>query len=209
MVPWAAASAPSAPNSASVTAWLTSTFPATTAAGYSGDSIDRGGMTILIGRRQPAFIGGDLGFEIVDVLERIARRVFGAGEERIELRLAEMAAIHHFEIVDIDAFLLDGPGVGRHRAGRDAAHVGVVAAACHPKQDLPLSVIENRRANRNVRKVGAAVVRRVDHVDVARPNAACVFPDDGLDSAVHGAEAHRHVLRISAEGAVMDELIAG
>ncbi len=57
MVPCAAASASSAPNSVSVTACEVSTLPATTAAGYSGDSIERGGITMRIGRRQPAFIG--------------------------------------------------------------------------------------------------------------------------------------------------------
>ena len=45
-MPWAAASAPSAPNSASVTTWLTSTFPATTAAGGRGLSIEPAGATI-------------------------------------------------------------------------------------------------------------------------------------------------------------------
>ena len=57
MVPCAQASAPSAPNRQLVTACEVSTLPATTAAGYSGVSIDFGGMTMLIGRRQPAFIG--------------------------------------------------------------------------------------------------------------------------------------------------------
>ena len=40
MVPCAAASAPSAPNRQLVTACDVSTLPATTAAGYSGDSIE-------------------------------------------------------------------------------------------------------------------------------------------------------------------------
>src|ERR1700694_5373086 len=54
MVPCAPASAPSAPNRQLVTACEVSTLPATTAAGYSGDSIDFFGMMTLIGRRQPA-----------------------------------------------------------------------------------------------------------------------------------------------------------
>ena len=57
MVPCAAAMAPSAPNRQLVTACEVSTLPATTAAGYCGESIEPGGMTILIGSRQPAFIG--------------------------------------------------------------------------------------------------------------------------------------------------------
>src|SRR5215467_11314522 len=57
MVPCAAARAPSAPNKQFVTACEVSTLPATTADGYSGESIDRLGITILMGLRQPAFIG--------------------------------------------------------------------------------------------------------------------------------------------------------
>ncbi len=57
-------------------------------------------------------VGGDLRLEIVDVLQRIARRIFGAGEERVELGLAKSAAIDQLEPVDIDAFLLDRRGVG-------------------------------------------------------------------------------------------------
>src|SRR5262249_60845341 len=57
MLPWAAASAPSAPNRQFVTACDVSTLPATTAAGYSGDSIDFFGITLLIGGRQPPFLG--------------------------------------------------------------------------------------------------------------------------------------------------------
>jgi hypothetical protein len=37
--------------------WEVSTLPATTAAGYSGASMEPFGMTISIGLRQPSFIG--------------------------------------------------------------------------------------------------------------------------------------------------------
>jgi hypothetical protein len=43
-----------------VTAWLVSTLPAATAAGYSGDSIVPGGMITVSGLRQPAFSGMSL-----------------------------------------------------------------------------------------------------------------------------------------------------
>jgi hypothetical protein len=45
---------------APVTAWLVSTLPAATAAGYSGDSIVRGGMITVSGFRQPALSGMSL-----------------------------------------------------------------------------------------------------------------------------------------------------
>ena len=57
MVPYAPASTPSAPYRQLVAACDTSTLPATTAAGYTGDSMLPSGMRISIGFRQPAFIG--------------------------------------------------------------------------------------------------------------------------------------------------------
>jgi len=55
--PWLGASLPVAPNRQSVTTWLGSTLPATTAAGKCGFSIDPSGMIRVIGLRQPSFIG--------------------------------------------------------------------------------------------------------------------------------------------------------
>ena len=51
---------PSAAYRAPVTAWLVSTFPAATAAGYRGDSIVPGGMITFSGSRQPALSGMSL-----------------------------------------------------------------------------------------------------------------------------------------------------
>ena len=50
----------SAAYRAPVTAWLVSTLPAATAAGYSGDSIVRAGMITVSGSRQPALSGMSL-----------------------------------------------------------------------------------------------------------------------------------------------------
>ena len=70
---------------------------------------------------------------------RIARGIFRVGQELASLLLAEAAAVDQLEIVDIDAFLLDRGGVRRHRAGRDAADVGMVSARGDPEQDpLPI-----------------------------------------------------------------------
>ena len=81
-------------------------------------------------------VGGDLRLEVVDVLHRIAGGILRAGERRHQLLLAEAAAIDQLEIVDVDAFLLDVGGVRRHRAGRDAADVGVMPARGDPEQDV-------------------------------------------------------------------------
>ncbi len=78
-------------------------------------------------------VGGDLRLDVVDVLQRIARGIFGAGEQRIELLLAEAAAVDQLEIVDVDAFLFDRGGVRRHRTGRDPADVGVMPARSDPE----------------------------------------------------------------------------
>ena len=42
--------------------------------------------------------------------------------------------IDQLDVVDVDAFLLDGGGARRHRAGRQAADVLVMAAARHVEQ---------------------------------------------------------------------------
>ncbi len=57
MVPWDAACRPSAPYSASTMHCEVSTLPATTAPGNAGSSIEPGGTTMRIGRRQPALSG--------------------------------------------------------------------------------------------------------------------------------------------------------
>ncbi len=59
-MPEPSAITPSAAYSAPVTAWLVSTLPAATAAGYSGDSIVLPGMTTRSGFRHPALSGMSL-----------------------------------------------------------------------------------------------------------------------------------------------------
>jgi hypothetical protein len=73
-------------------------------------------------------VGGDLRLHVVDVLQRIARRILRAKQRVIKLLLAEFSLIDDLEVVEQDAFLVDGRGVRRHRAGRDAADIGVMAA---------------------------------------------------------------------------------
>ena len=84
-----------------------------------------------------------------------------------------------------------------------------MAARGDPEQDALLPVVEDRRADRDVGQMRAAVVGRVDHVDVARFDPALVVADDGLDRAVHRAEMHRHVRRVRHQRAVVREHRAG
>ena len=93
-------------------------------------------------------VGGDLRLEVGDVLHRVARRIFCAGERCQQFLLAEAAALDQLEIVEQHAFLLDRRGIRRHRAGRDAADIGVVAARRDVEQDRFRLVVEHRRARR-------------------------------------------------------------
>ena len=118
-------------------------------------------------------------------------------EQRVKLLLAEAAAVDELEIIDVDAFLLDGRRVRRHRARRNAADVGVVAARSHPEQDFMPSKTGVQTGD--IRQMRAAVIGRVNGIDVARADLALVFANDGLDGAVHRAEMHRHMRRIGNE----------
>ena len=116
-------------------------------------------------------VGGDLRLEVVDVLQRIARGVGAAAEQRIKLLLAEPAALDQQEIVDVDAFFEDVGRARAHRARRDAADVGVMAARGDPEQDRLARVVEHRRADGDVGQMRAAVVGRVEREDVAGADA--------------------------------------
>ena len=94
------------------------------------------------------------------------------GEQRAQLLLAEAAALDEPEIVDQDAFLVDGRRERRHRAGRDAADVGMVAARGDVEEDLPGVLVEDRRHDGDVGQMRAAIVGRVEREDVARPDVA-------------------------------------
>ena len=74
------------------------------------------------------FIGGDLRLQIIDILHNIAHWIVRAQQQFPQRGLAEFAAIHQLEIVNIDALLCDMGGFGRHGAGRQAADIGMVAA---------------------------------------------------------------------------------
>ena len=68
----------------------------------------------------------------------------------------------------------------------------MVPAAGDPEQQLLVLRVEDRRADRDIRQVRAAVVGGVDRVDIARPDDRIVL-DDALDRAIHGAQMHRHM----------------
>ncbi len=82
------------------------------------------------------FIGGDLRLQVGDVLLRVAGRVGVVGEQGLQFRLAEPAALDQTEIVEQNAFFIDRGCQRRHRSGRRAADIGVMAARRDPEEDL-------------------------------------------------------------------------
>ncbi len=140
-------------------------------------------------------------FQVVDVLQRIARRILRLCQQLVELAFAEFAAIDQLEVVDIDAFLVDRGCNRRHRARCDTADIGVMTARGDPEQDFPARGVEHRHADREIGNMRAAVVRRVDQIGVAGLYPPLVLADDGFDGAIHRAEMHRHVRRVGNQRA--------
>ncbi len=153
--------------------------------------------------------GGDLGLQVGDVMVRIARRIGMVGEMVAEFVLQECALVDEFEIVEQDAFFLDDLAVGGHRARRDAADIGVMAAAGNEEQDILAVVAEDRGDDGDVGQVGAAVIGRIDHEDVARLHLAGVLADDRADALAHRAQMDRDVRRVGHQHAVRIEDRAG
>ena len=150
-----------------------------------------------------AFVGGDLRLEVGDVLGDVAAGPWVIGEQVDQVGLAEAAAVDQAEIVDQDAFLVDRRRQRRHRAGRRAADIGMVAARGDPEQNVVfvgrasgaprLLFAEDRRADGDVGQVGAAVIGGVEGEDVAGMNVAGILADDRFHRAIHRAEMDRHV----------------
>ena len=155
------------------------------------------------------FVSGDLGLEVVDVLQRIARRIGAASQQVIEFALAEAPALDQEKIVDIDALFKDRRGERRHRSRRRSADVGVMAARGGPEQDRSPMLVEDRRADRDVGQMGAAVIGRVEREHIARANAPLIVADDRLDRTVHRAQMHRHVRSVGDEAPLAVEQCAG
>ena len=73
-------------------------------------------------------VGGDLRLQVGHVLLRVAAGVFAAGQQVQHFLLAQVALIDQLDVVDLHALFLDAGGERRHRAGRDATHIRMVAA---------------------------------------------------------------------------------
>ncbi len=105
----------------------------------------------------------DLRLQVGDVLRHVARRVAAGAEELRDLALAQAALLDQQEVVDQHTLFFDRAAVGRHRARRNAADVGVVAARGDEENDFLPDVLwrlqrraggraaEHRRYHRHIR----------------------------------------------------------
>ena len=154
-------------------------------------------------------VGGDLGAEVGEVLGRVARRVARPLQHRQHLLLQEAPAAHRPHIVEQHALLLDMAAVGRHGARRDAADIGMVSAARDIEPDRAAIGREDRRDERHVRQVRAAVIGRVQHEHVARLHRPGAGADDRLHGLRHRPQMDRNMRRVGHQFAVGVEYGAG
>ncbi len=126
-------------------------------------------MAVDAGRRheggeplRPGLVGAQLGTEVTEPLGWCA----GGVEERLDERIQPLASGHGRHRRHHDPLLVEGDGVGGHRARGLAAYVGVVGPVGHPADQLAVDV--NRPHQGEVVEVGAAVVGVVDRVLDAR-----------------------------------------
>ena len=143
--------------------------------------------------RHALLVGGDLRLDVGDVLIRVARRVPARGQQVVESRLAERAPLDQQEIVDQHAFFFDDGAVRRHRTRGQAADIGVMATGADIEQDVLARLVEDRGHDGDVGQMGAAIIGRVQHVDVAGIDAARIVVDHGADALAHRAQMHRHM----------------
>ncbi len=133
------------------------------------------------------FASSNLRLEIGNVLHHVANRIFARGEQLGHFLFQESALLHQQHVVDEHAFLVDVPAVGRHGAGSDAAHVGVVTAGGDVEKDLVAFLVKHGSDHRNVRQMGAAVVGIIQDIHVATAHLLVALADDLLNALAHGA----------------------
>ncbi|MNV25644.1 hypothetical protein D3C71_1167470 [compost metagenome] len=145
-------------------------------------------------------VGSDLRAQIGQVLLGISAGVWrGAATRRQQaahLFFQKDATVHQLHVVDLHTLFVDARGERWHRARRGAADVGMVAPAAHIKRGLLALGHIHRGDHRHIGQVGAAMVRVVEHVHIARVHLPRVLADHGLDALTHGTQVNGHVRRI-------------
>ena len=97
--------------------------------------------------------------------------------------------------------------VGRHRARRDAADVGMVGARRGEEEQA--AVVEDRHHHRDVGQVRAAIIGVVEGVDVALAHLLAAQLQDGAHRFAHRAQMDGHVRGVGDQVAVGIEDGAG
>ena len=127
-------------------------------------------------------------------------------EHRAHLRFEEAAFGDELHVVEQHAFLVDVRRVGRHRARRDAADVGVMAARGDEELGLSMPIRDRRSRSRNTGAITVTSGRCVPPLYGAfstntspRRMRARAPVDDGRDALAHRAQVHRHVRRVGDE----------
>ncbi len=143
-----------------------------------------------------------LGAQVSHVLVDVARGIAPRGQQRARVGIAQRAARDQLPVVDQHALLLDVTRVGGHGARRGAADVRMVAARAHIEQRLRTALMEDRCNDGHVRQMGTAMVRIVEHEDIAVTHLAAITFDHGPNTLAHRAEMYRHVRGIGNEIAV-------
>ena len=171
---------------------------------------------------RPLGAGGDLRGEVGDILVDIAGGPGAGGQQVADGGFAKRALIDQQQIVEDDALFLHADAAGRHGAGRDAADIGMMAT----RRDIEARRTrphENRHDERDVGQMGAAIIRGVERIDVARQHAAPVDrlsvrapirdnaapAHDRADAVTHAAEVDGHVRRVGDQIAGRVEQGAG
>jgi len=159
---------------------------------------------------------GDLCTQVGKVLLDIAHRIPTRDENRPQFGFQEAALRDELHIVEQHAFFVHVSRVRRHRAGRDATDIGVMAS----RRDVELRFAsrirgarlvgvvvaqEHRGDDGDVRQMRAAVVGRVEHEHVARLHRARTPVDDRADTLAHRPQMHRHMRRIGDQVALRVE----
>ncbi len=154
--------------------------------------------------------GRDLGLQVGQVLVDVARRPGTGGEQGARLGLAEPSGIHQQEVIDQHAFVVHRARVGGHGPRRDPADVSMMATRRDEEGGGVVGLQEHRHDDGDVGQMGAAVVRGVQHIDVAAPHAAPVGAaaargDDRADALAHRPQVDRDVRGVGDQGAARVE----
>ncbi len=144
-------------------------------------------------RTDAAGVGGDLRPQVRQVLRRVACRPAPGGKRGAHRGFVELSRAHDADRLEQCTLFANVSAAGWHRAGRDAADVGMVGARGRVEMDVATGRVEYGRHDGHVRQVRPAVIGRVHEERVARTHVRAVPVAHGRDACAHRAEVDGHV----------------